>query len=211
MDRSNRPFLVLAVVFVLTMLITPFIGRVAVTREDYLSLFSDHQAVFWTLRVPRLCMAMLAGASLSLAGATLQAVFRNPLATPYTLGVSSGAAFAVAACLAGGVSGLVWGLPILTLAAFGGAMLVVIIVYGVANARKGFSTATLLLAGVSIGFISSTGILLIEYFSKQSVTNATVKWLMGSVVVAGSIRSWSASRSSFWRRPASGICIATWT
>lgn len=185
MANPRYLFPILLCLLIATAVGTPLVGLVPVQWADVKSLFSDQPGPFWILRVPRLLMAMIAGASLSLAGVTFQAVFRNPLATPYTLGVASGAALAASIAFALGHTGLVVGIPILTLAAFTGAITSVLIVYAVASVRRGFSTGTLLLAGVSIAFICSACILLIEYFSKLSVTNATVKWLMGSVEVAG--------------------------
>jgi iron complex transport system permease protein len=128
-------------------------------------------------------MALVAGAALAMAGAVFQAMFRNPLASPFTLGASSGAACAAALALHFGLTGLVAGVAVLPLIAFCGALVSVCVVYGVARLRRGFSTGTLLLAGVSIGFISAAGILLIQFLSSEPVTNATVRWLMGSVEV----------------------------
>ncbi|GMV98102.1 MAG: hypothetical protein AMXMBFR83_24550 [Phycisphaerae bacterium] len=105
------------------------------------------------LPLPRLAIGMLAGASLAVAGAVFQALFRNPLASPYTLGVSSGASLGAAVAFMQ-VGATLWhGLPLVSLAAFGGALACVSVVYAIAHLRGGQSAGTLLLAA-SIGAIA---------------------------------------------------------
>jgi len=191
MKRATVVLLVLAVLLVIAVVLTPMVGSAFIGPR---SIASDPAAarIFWRYRVPRLGMAMVAGAALSLAGVVFQAMFRNPLATPFTLGVSSGASLAAALafhfdlagyCLLGTWAGRYVGVPLSTVMAFGGAMVSVLVVYAVARMRRGFSTGTLLLAGVSIGFICSAVIVLIQFLSEQPVTNAIVRWMMGSVEV----------------------------
>src|SRR5436190_7876026 len=95
--------------------------------------------VFWTIRVPRTILAFLAGAGLSLAGMTFQALFRNPLVEPFTLGVSSGAAFGATAAIQWGWAFSVLGIPSVSLAAFVGALASLVLVYGISVAGKSFS------------------------------------------------------------------------
>lgn len=138
------------------------------------------------LGLPRLCMGMLAGAALAIAGAMFQALFRNPLASPYTLGVSSGASLGAAIAITLYGSGLLWGLPLVTVAAFAGALVCVGIVYAIAHWRQaGGGTGTLLLAGVSIGFICSALIILIMYLARQHDADLILRWMMGSLFTVG--------------------------
>ncbi|MFQ6048944.1 MAG: FecCD family ABC transporter permease, partial [Phycisphaerae bacterium] len=174
----SRPRIILALLGLLlaaTVLITPLIGTSGAPLGQ----------VLWTIRAPRLVMAMLAGAALSLAGMIFQAMFRNPLATPFTLGVASGASLAAAVAIRLQLGGWWWAVSARTSFAFAGAMLTVLAVYGIARARRGFSTATLLLAGVSIAFLCSAGIVLLEYLSQEHEATAIIRWLMGSVEVVG--------------------------
>ncbi len=191
MKRSTVILLVLVVLLVCTAVITPMLGSQFIGPEQ-IGTDKTSAEIFWQLRVPRLAMAMLAGAALSMAGVVFQAMFRNPLATPFTLGVSSGASLAAALAIRFDLAGFcvfAWwgnqpiGFSLATVLAFVGAMTSVLIVYGVARMRRGFSTGTLLLAGVSIGFICAAVIVLIQFLSEQPVTNAIVRWMMGSVEV----------------------------
>jgi iron complex transport system permease protein len=142
-------------------------------------------AAWQDLALPRLIIGMLAGAALAVAGAMFQSLFRNPLASPYTLGVSSGASLgaAIAFTLFGG--GRWYGLPVVSVAAFVGALLSVSIVYGVARLRQGHSTATLLLAGITIGFISSALIVLVMYLAEIRDSDRILRWMMGSLEIVG--------------------------
>lgn len=140
--------------------------------------FVDH---WYNLGLPRLVMSMLAGASLAVAGAMFQSLFRNPLASPYTLGVSSGASLGAAIVFLFAGTGLWWGLPKLGVAALAGSLLCVTVVYLVANLREGQSIATLLLAGITIGFICSALLVLMLYLADAHDLEAIVNWMMGSL------------------------------
>lgn len=189
-NRTTRwPIYLLLAACVATAVFVPLVGEKPLSLgEVRTGLFDAHSVVgtvFWRMRVPRMLLGMLTGAALSVAGVAFQAMFRNPLASPFTLGVSSGAG--LGAVLAIGLArvypllGSGWAI---TAAAFAGALGSISIVYGLAGVRRGFSSNTLLLAGVSIGFICSAVILLIQYLSDQAVTNETVRWLMGSLSMA---------------------------
>lgn len=173
MNRARITFAILLVLFMAVVLITPWIGWPG----------ADQQRVLWTLRVPRVCMGILAGAGLAVAGVIFQSLFRNPLAEPFTLGVSSGASLAAAWCMLNGVSGLWYGIPKLSVAAFGGAMACVLVVYAITKLKQGFSTGTLLLAGVTIGFVCSALIVIAMFRADQHDIQAIIRWLMGSCEV----------------------------
>jgi iron complex transport system permease protein len=137
--------------------------------------------VFWTLRVPRVLKAACAGAGLAVSGVVLQALFRNPLATPYTLGIASGASLAAAIGYLNGVSGYWLGLPRLSMLAFGGATSAMCFVYLMARLRAGRDMTRLLLAGVCIAYMCSAGVLLVTYLADRAVTNDIVMWMIGSL------------------------------
>lgn len=150
------------------------------------------------LMIPRLLMGILAGAALSVTGAMFQALFRNPLASPYTLGVSSGASLGaiVAISLFKGRSlfSVAWtmgertyelALSSMTVTAFLGAFAVIIVVYVVAHLRRGQSIGVLLLAGITISFICSAILVLLMYFLGQHDLAVAVRWMMGEVKPVG--------------------------
>lgn len=177
-------YVILIAILVLVSLLSLAAGA---TGETLIGHWDDDRMVniYQVLVVPRLIMGMLAGAALAMAGAMFQALFRNPLASPYTLGVSSGASFGATAVIILLGGGLWHGIPIVNLAAFAGALTAVLIVYGVAHLRQGQSIGILLLAGVTIGFICSAGIVLLMFFARRHDLADAVQWMMGSLQIVG--------------------------
>ncbi|MBW3660330.1 MAG: iron ABC transporter permease [Gemmatimonadetes bacterium] len=136
------------------------------------------------LRLPRVVLAALVGGSLALAGATFQALLRNPLAEPYVLGVSSGAAVgAVAAIAAGWTAAAAWSLPA---AAFLGALGAILLVLRIGTrVGGGLDVRVLLLAGVVAGTFFNACILLLLAFQETDAFRAAMFWMMGSLSGAG--------------------------
>lgn len=141
--------------------------------------------ILWRIRVPRVCLGLLAGAGLAASGMTFQAMFRNALATPYTLGVSSGASLAAALYMRAAFRIDAAGLDGVSLAAFCGAVFATMLVYGLTRLGLGFSTTTLLLAGVATSFSFTSLILLTQYTSDVTTSFRVGRWLMGGLEVVG--------------------------
>ncbi|MCL4192233.1 MAG: iron ABC transporter permease [Thermoguttaceae bacterium] len=137
--------------------------------------------ILWKIRIPRVAMAYLAGAGLAVSGMAFQALFRNPLATPFTLGVASGASLGAVASIHLGLTFSVLGFSSVSWFAFLGAMLSIVLVYGLTRVGQGFSTATMLLAGVAISFFFSSLILFFQYFSDFTRTFVMLRWVMGGL------------------------------
>ncbi len=137
------------------------------------------------LRVPRAALAFLAGTGLALAGMTFQAMFRNALATPFTLGVASGAAFGATLSIRLGWTFSLLGVSAVSLSAFLGALGSLLLVYGIASARRTFSTAVLLLSGVAVSFFFSSLILFVQYLSDFTGSFRILRWLMGGLDAVG--------------------------
>jgi len=137
------------------------------------------------LRLPRVSLGFLAGAALATAGMAFQAIFRNALASPYTLGVSAGASLGAAIYVYSGITASVVGIPGHAFAALAGAMLSIALVYAVARATTGFSSSTLLLAGVAISFLFTSIILAIQYVGDVTTSFRIGRWLLGGLEVVG--------------------------
>ena len=166
--------------------IAPFIGRVyipfgAITDSEAQPGF----AIFWSMRVIRVLIGFIAGAALAICGMAFQAMFRNPLATPFTLGVSSGASFGAALCVSLGLNISVLGIQGVSLFAFGGALMAIMVVYALSRLKREFSSMTLLLAGVAVNFFFASAVLLLQYFSTFVDSHMIIIWLMGGVSKIG--------------------------
>ena len=140
--------------------------------------------IFFVARLPRVLSGALVGATLAAAGVVLQAMLRNPRATPFTLGVSAGGALGAMLAIAFGLEVGMMGVSSIPIASFAGSLLAIGIVYWLASSQKrGLSTNVLLLAGVTLNSFFSALILFVQYMSDFTQSFRTVRWLMGDLDV----------------------------
>jgi len=176
----------LALLTGVTVLLAPLYGGLALPWDVYAGGGTSSQSViFWQIRVPQVITAFLAGAGLAVSGMSFQAMFRNPLATPFTLGVASGASLGAAIYIRSELSLDVPGFPGITLFAFVGALGAISIVYGLSVVRRGLSTAGMLLAGVAVSFFCSSLLMFIQYISRVGHSIQILHWVMGGLNVFG--------------------------
>jgi iron complex transport system permease protein len=151
---------------------------------------SSASVILFELRIPRVLLAVVVGAALAASGAVFQALFRNPMADPAIIGVSSGAALGAIAViiLGGGVLAGGLGVPA---AAFAGALAVAFLVYRLARIGPAVQVATLLLAGIAVAAVISAVISLVMAFAGQEIRSIYF-WLLGGL--AG--RGWGALATS---------------
>jgi len=159
-----------------------------VIGTQYSSLEHYQQVVLMELRLPRLLLAMMVGAILAQCGAVMQGLFRNPLADPGIVGVSSGAAVGavIAICLLP-VTMTVWSVPSF---AFLGGLITTLLVYSLARSPNGTSVLMLLLAGIAVSAFSGALIGFISYFADDQKLRALSLWQMGSLAGASSANLW---------------------
>ena len=140
--------------------------------------------IFFVARLPRVLSGALVGATLAAAGVVLQAMLRNPLATPFTLGVSAGGALGAMLAIAFGLEVGMMGVSSIPIASFAGSLVAIGIVYWLASSQKrGLSTNVLLLAGVTLNSFFSALILFVQYLSDFTESFRTIRWLMGDLDV----------------------------
>ncbi|MGB2221413.1 FecCD family ABC transporter permease [Neptunomonas sp.] len=142
--------------------------------------------VIESIRLPRAVLGLLVGSALAVSGATIQGVFRNPLADPALIGVSGGAALAAVAVVVFGQSFIAYLPPwlqsyALLFAAFIGSLVVTLLVARIATSSLGMSISTLLLAGIAIGIITMSGVGVITYFADDTQLRTLTFWQMGSL------------------------------
>jgi iron complex transport system permease protein len=141
--------------------------------------------IFVYSRLPRALSAMIVGAGLAAAGGGFQAVLRNPLAEPYTLGISSGAALAAVIAIRLGLDATALGANATGLAALAGAVLTLLLVWQLARVGASLPVATLLLAGLVISAMCSAATLLVQYTSSLHEINRIMRWTMGGLAWIG--------------------------
>lgn len=160
--------------------------RLAASGIPGLSLLADapqirsmHRYIILQVRMPRVLLSMLVGAGLSVAGAVFQGLFRNPLAEPHILGVSSGAALGATIAILFGVRISVWGLGTIGVCAFAGAMATIILVYLVGGMGKGAKTVGILLTGTALSTLFSAVMSLLMSLHHDQIEQVYL-WTMGS-------------------------------
>lgn len=139
------------------------------------------ETILWQVRLPRALTAAMVGAALAVSGAVLQGLFRNPLASPSVLGVSSGATLGAALALFFGLASLyAWSLPLF---AFAGALVTLFLVYSIASHRGSAPIASLLLAGIAVGAFNGaiTAFLIALALESWEVGRAILYWTMGGL------------------------------
>jgi iron complex transport system permease protein len=178
----------LAVALLATVAAAAFIGSagigpraVAAALVGRAEVGSTEHAVVWTLRLPRIAAAVLAGGALAVAGVGFQALTRNPLAEPSVLGVSSGAAFGVVVGQLLGPGGGPAEALRLTLFGFAGALVAGVAVYLIAATGGGLPVQTLLLAGVIVGIFFASAITVLTSLVDINRLGGIVHWLLGNV------------------------------
>ncbi len=141
--------------------------------------------ILWDIRIPRIILGGLVGAALAVAGAVFQGLLRNPLADPYTLGVSSGAAVGAVFIIIWGGGLTILGMSLIPFSAIGAALITLLVVYSLAHIGGRVATQTIILSGVVIGsFLSAmlSFMLTLSYSNLEQV----IFWLMGSMA----LKSW---------------------
>ncbi len=131
------------------------------------------------VRLPRILLAAMVGGTLSVIGAAFQAIFRNPMADPYVMGISSGAAFGATLGIVFGLGASLLGLSAISMMAFAGALLTVLLVYALARTGNKVSPMNILLAGIVVNAVLSAMISLLMILFQNDI-DRIVTWTMGS-------------------------------
>ena len=185
---SVRAFLLicLPLIFLLYLALGPsFISPLQLFADASTDSVSRDRVIIGSIRLPRAIMAILVGSCLAVCGAVLQGLFRNPLADPSLIGVSSGASAGASFMIVFGASLIdssqILGLSIVAIGAVCGAVLAVFLVYRLATNRYGTSVVTMLLSGVAIGAVASALNSLFTYFADSAMLRRISVWEMGNL------------------------------
>ncbi|WP_431322431.1 FecCD family ABC transporter permease [Rhizobium sp. YTU87027] len=167
------------------------LGPANYALSDVLSALFDPAAaanqlrvIIWDIRMPIALMAVTVGASLSVAGAQMQTILSNPLASPFTLGISAAASFGAALALVGGVAIFPGAIEYMVpLNAFLMAMAAALFIH-FASTMRGVSVETIVLLGIALVFTFNAALSLLEYLASEQALAAVVFWTMGSLTKA---------------------------
>lgn len=181
LSRNYWPTLAASVVLLLAALaLFPLLGSSSATLAGALAGESPDKEIVFQVRLPRVTLALLGGGSLALAGVLFQALLRDALATPFTLGVSNGAALGAVAAICFGLR-TVAGYPGIWICALVGAIVTMGVVLSIASEGRRMSSFTLLLTGVTVNMMCLAVILFLHSSAGFTQSFAIVRWLMGGI------------------------------
>lgn len=178
--HAGRWVAVFAVAFCLAALLLPFVGPFALDLDRVRGRQEPDWSILVQLRLSRTLLGLFAGGALSLAGALFQAMLRDALATPYTLGISAGASLGAVVAIWLGWQQIA-GLPAIWLASLAGAAIVLALVVGAALQQRRVSSFSLLLSGLAANSVSSALIIVIYGLVSVTKSFSISRWLIGSV------------------------------
>lgn len=168
------------IIFFGAALILPWVGAGPISLSRVLQHRAPDYEILMQLRVSRTLLALVAGGALALAGALFQAMLRDALATPYTLGISAGASLGAVAVIAAGWETFL-GVPMTWIGALAGAFGVICLVIGGAFRQRQISAFSLLLSGIAINSICAAFIIILSSFAEMSRSFSIARWLIGSI------------------------------
>jgi iron complex transport system permease protein len=185
--RTLNTMLLFGALLLTTLMIAPLVGSTPIRLGrvfDRSLPFADNvdAQIFFIARMPRVLSAVVVGAALATAGVVLQALFRNPLAAPETLGVSAGAALGAILAITAGLEIAAGPFSPVALASLAGAISAATLVYLLASApRRPLSTSVLLLAGVTLNAFISAVIMFVQYMVDFTQSFRVLRWLVGDL------------------------------
>lgn len=157
----------------------PIIGELIINEDGV----KTHEIIMLNIRLPRVILSAVIGMGLSVVGAAFQGMFKNPMADPYIIGVSSGAALGASIAITLGGQGILSSFMSVQFMAFLGAIITVICVYEIAKVGTKIPSVTLLLAGVAVSAMASAMISVLMIFNRDQA-DSIIFWTMGSVAAS---------------------------
>lgn len=180
--------IILFVLCIVSFLAAFLLGSSNVSIKELITIFKNTapkstHIIFFSIRLPRALLAFIAGGALSICGACLQGMFKNPMADSYVLGVSSGAALGATIAISFGLNITFFGFGAVTILAFVFAIAIILIVYNISKIKGSISTFTLLLSGIAMSSLCSAIMYALMIIFRDKMENI-IMWSMGSFATA---------------------------
>ncbi len=167
------------------LVISPFLGAVNLHLLDLVHAESLSAQIFYDLRLPRVFFSFFAGSILALSGLLFQTLFRNPLMTPYTLGVSSGATLGAGVAIKLGLGSILFGIEAVGLFGFFGAILTIFLLLYLSRFLRGSQQSSLLLLGIALSLFYTSLLMLVFYLGNTIQNDMLIRFTMGSLSIIG--------------------------
>jgi iron complex transport system permease protein len=169
----------LVVLSVIILLSSPFFGQIDISLSNIFDSSKMDYQIFWDIRLPRTILSFFVGAILALSGLVFQTVFRNPMSSPFTLGVASGATLFTAIAIVLGLSSFV------SFFAFLGSLVTIVVLFIIASRFHSSQTSSLLLVGIALSFFYSASLMVLFFISNLQESYEIVRFTMGSLDIVG--------------------------
>jgi iron complex transport system permease protein len=179
-----RRYLLVTLLFLIVG-IAPFIGNATLDIGDIVTAGTLSHQIFFELRLPRMLMAFMTGATLALSGLLFQVLFRNVLMTPYTLGVSSGAILGAGIGIKLGIGTLFFGIGAITFFGFLGALFTVVLLLWLSRYLQHNQSSSFLLLGIALSFFYTAALMILYYLSSVVESHMLLRFTMGSLSIIG--------------------------
>ena len=177
--------IILWIFLTLLFFISPFFGAITLDLGEILKTASLHNDIFTQLRLPRVFFGFFAGTILALSGLLFQTLFRNPLMTPYTLGISSGAVLGAGIAIKLGLAGMVFGIGMLSLFGFTGALTTVFLLLYLSRYLRATHQESLLLLGIALSLFYTSALMVVFYLGDTIQNDMLLRFTMGSLSIIG--------------------------
>ncbi len=165
--------------------LSPLIGEKTLALTEIFGGEDEAIIILYNFRLPRMVFAFLTGAGLAMIGAVFQGMLRNDLATPYTLGISSGSAFGAVIAIKLGLDASFLGFSMISVFGVAAGAITMFLIGRIAATKYGLATSNLILAGVTLSIFFSALTLLIHYLADFTETYRMIRWMMGTLETAG--------------------------
>jgi len=189
MNRKIALYLFFALLLLAVVIFSLLVGSGKISIAQVFSVLGSrsndlNSTIIWEIRIPRIVLSIFVGIGLSLSGCIFQNILRNPLADPYTLGISGGAALGTTLGIVTNLARV--SIAFLPICAFAGAFVSIILVYFI-SANKRFSNHVMILGGVILGFVFSAMVLLIFSLVSADKIQSALMWLLGDLSSADNL------------------------
>ncbi|MDA3887185.1 MAG: iron ABC transporter permease [Candidatus Delongbacteria bacterium] len=183
MSKTNK-IILLFVIMIVFFSMNLFLGSSIIYPSEIFNSDTINE-IFFKIRLPRALLALITGGVLAMSGAVFQSLFRNPIASPFTLGTASGASLGATLYIISPLSFSIFGFSLITFFSFAGAILSILIIYLISLFLKSFKDNTMILTGVVINFFFASIILLLQYTTDPENVFKITRWTMGGLNVIG--------------------------
>lgn len=174
-----------SVAIMIVLILSALVGKADIHLQNLLTFNTIDSTIFYQLRLPRVLLAFLAGGILALSGLIFQTLFRNPLTTPFTLGISGGATLGAAVAIIFGYHSTFMGFSAISFFAFLGALLTVALIYYFSKKLTSTTDHRLILVGIALSFFFSSLLLILYYLSDFEESYLIMRFTMGALDTIG--------------------------